>query len=189
MQLPVGEVQATIDTFTYVQSVVEDSVINTLVSSLNITVTQNVSLPAATTAEQAEVLDVFEDVINLLANGYNALVTLEEELEIGDIAIGTNITFHQLSLITSSSHTFEWIGAGTNVNTALPYLGGTPIEANQVIQINGGRVYYTSTDQKGDFQIGDGLKINRASGTVEGRVFRKSLYSTLTPYILALGEG
>jgi hypothetical protein len=189
MQLPTGEVQATIDTFTYVQDVVEDSVINTLITALNSTITQNTSLPAATPAEQLVVLDLFEDVINLLSNGYNALVTLEEELEIGDILVGTAVTFHQLSLITSSSHTFEWIGSGTNVNTALPYLGGTPIEENQVIQINGGRVYYTSTDQKGDFRIGDGLKINRASGTVEGRVFRKSLYSTLTPYILALGEG
>jgi hypothetical protein len=189
MQLPAGEVQATIDTFTYVQNVVKDTVINTPVTSLNNTVTQNSSFPPATIAEQAIVLDLFEDVTNLLADGYNALVTLEEEIEIGDIVVGTNLTFHQLSLITSSSHTFEWIGAGTNVNTALPYLGGIPIEAQQVVQINGGRAYYTSTDQKGDFQIGDDLKINRAKGTIEGRVFRKSLYSTLTPYILALGEG
>ena len=189
MQLPAGEVQATIDTFTYVQNVVKDTVINTPVTSLNSTVTQNSSFPPATIAEQAVVLDLFEDVTNLLADGYNALVTLEEEIEIGDIVVGTNLTFHQLSLITSSSHTFEWIGAGTNVNTALPYLGGIPIEAQQVVQINGGRAYYTSTDQKGDFQIGDDLKINRAKGTIEGRVFRKSLYSTLTPYILALGEG
>ena len=91
--------------------------------------------------------------------------------------------------ITSSGHTFEWIGAGTDVNTALPYLGGVPKSENQVIEINGGRVYFTGTDQKGDFSIGTGLKINRARGTVEGRVFRRSLYSTLTPYILALGEG
>ena len=189
MQLPTGELSATVATFTYVQSVVEDVVINTVVTPLNGSVTQNTSLPAATGAEQLVVVDLFGDVTTMLSNGYNALVTIEEEIEIGDIAVGTDITFHQLSLITSSSHTFEWIGAGTNVNTALPYLGGTPVETNQVIQVNGGRVYYTSTDQKGDFQIGDGLKINRAKGTIEGRVFRKSLYSTLTPYILALGEG
>ncbi len=189
MQLPSGEKTATVATFTYVQSVVEDAVVNTLITRLNTTVTQNVSLPAATSAEQVIVVDLFEDVTVMISNGYNALVTIEEELEVGAIPVSTDITFHQLSLITSSSHTFEWIGAGTNVNTALPYLGGTPVEENQVIQVNGGRVYYTSTDQKGDFQIGDGLKINRARGTVEGRVFRKSLYSTLTPYILALGEG
>lgn len=189
MQLPTGEVQATVDTYEYIQSVVEDTVVNTTVTPLNITVTQNTSLPAATSTEVAIVTDLFEDVTTVISNGYNALVTIEEEIEIGDIAVGTELTFHQLSLITSSSHTFEWIGAGTNVNTALPYLGGVPLEENQVIQVNGGRVYYTSTDQKGDFQIGDGLKINRARGTVEGRVFRKSLYSTLTPYILALGEG
>lgn len=189
MQLPTGEVQATVDTYQYIQSVMEDTVINTVVTPLNITVTQNTGLPSATATEVLLVTDLFEDVTTVISNGYNALVTLEEEIEIGDVPVGTTITFHQLSLITSSSHTFEWIGAGTNVNTALPYLGGVPLEENQVIQVNGGRVYYTSTDQKGDFQIGDGLKINRARGTVEGRVFRKSLYSTLTPYILALGEG
>lgn len=189
MQIPTGEVQPTVDTFLYINSLMQDAIINATITSQYSTETQVLSLPAASSAEQTVVNELFNIVDDLFTNGYNAIVTIEEELEVGTVPVGIDVTFHQFSLITSSSHTFEWIGAGTNVNTALPYLGGTPIEENQVIQINGGRVYYTSTDQKGDFKIGDGLKINRAKGTVEGRVFRKSLYSTLTPYILALGEG
>ena len=133
--------------------------------------------------------DLFTIITNLLNYRYSALVTLEEEIREGVIAANLPVTFHQLSLITSSSHTFEWIGSGTDVNIALPYLGGTPNDQKEIIEANGGRVYFTATDQRGDFKIGTQLKINRAKGVIEGRVFRKSLYSTLTPYILAIGEG
>jgi hypothetical protein len=80
------------------------------------------------------------------------------------------------------------VGAGININTALPSLGGIPIQENQVVQVNGGRVYFTSTDQKGDFRIGNDFVINRKSGTITGRTFTKSLFVTITPYILALGR-
>jgi hypothetical protein len=53
---------------------------------------------------------------------------------------------------------------------------------------NGGRVYYTSTDQRGDFRIGPGLVINQNTGTLSGRVFQKSLFGIMTPFILSIGE-
>jgi hypothetical protein len=91
-------------------------------------------------------------------------------------------------LITSSGHTFEWIGAGVNVNTALPYLGGVNIQQNEITELSGGKVYFTSTDQRGDFRIGRDLVINRDSGTISGRTFTKSLFALMTPYTLAIGE-
>jgi len=98
----------------------------------------------------------------------------------------TSATFYQRSQITSSSHTFEYVGTGTNLATALPQAGGTPIPANEVVQINGGEVIYTSTDQKGDFRIGDQLTINGVQGTITGDTFNKALFAVLTPYILAI---
>ena len=91
-------------------------------------------------------------------------------------------------MITASGHTFEWVGAGTNINTALPSLGGVPITENQVVEVNQGKVYYTGTDQDGDFRIGNDFVINRNTGTIEGRTFTKSLFARLTPYILAIGD-
>jgi hypothetical protein len=91
-------------------------------------------------------------------------------------------------LITASGHTFEWVGSGVNVNTSLPYLGGFPLAENKAIETNGGKVYWTGTDQFGDFNIGGELVIRRDSGTIEGRTFTKSLFAVLTPYILAVGE-
>ena len=189
-QIADADVQASIDTYLYVKVIAKQCVTNTPATVLNTnSVTQDVSLPAATATEQGYVEDLFTIITNLLDYRYSALVTLEEEIREGVIGTGIPVTFHQLSLITSSSHTFEWIGAGTDVNIALPYLGGTPNDQKEIIEVNGGRVYFTGTDQRGDFKIGTQLKINRAKGVIEGRVFRKSLYSTLTPYILAIGEG
>ena len=100
----------------------------------------------------------------------------------------TVINFYQNSVITASGHTFEWIGAGTDINTSLPTLGGTPIAANQAVQSAGGKVFFTGTDQKGDFRIGSGLTINNNLGTISGRTFTKSLFGIMTPYILAIGR-
>jgi len=97
------------------------------------------------------------------------------------------LSFHQFSLITASGQSFEWVGTGTNVNTALPALGAVPIEENQVVEVNGGRVYFTGSDQNGNFLIGNDFVIDRASGTVQGRTFNKSLYAVMTPFILAIG--
>lgn len=190
LQIPEAQIQPSVAMFAHLKIVAKEIIVNSVATLRYTNLTQNTTGAATASASEQSVLEeLFNVVTNMLDNGYNSIVTLEEEIAEGVIPVGTAITFHQLSLITSSGHTFEWIGAGTDVNTALPYLGGTPIEANQVIQENGGRVYFTGTDQKGDFSIGTGLKINRAKGTIEGRVFRRSLYSTLTPYILALGEG
>ena len=89
-------------------------------------------------------------------------------------------------MITSSSHTFEFVGTGTDILTATPQLGGVPIQANEIVEENGGKVNFTSTDQWGDFRIGGGLLINNAEGTIEGVTFDRSLFAVLTPYILAL---
>ena len=90
------------------------------------------------------------------------------------------------SFMRASGHTFEYCGTGIDPATALPQLGGIPIEANEVIEENGGKVYYTSTDQKGNFKIGGDLTIDRGLGTITGITFDKSLFAVMTPYILAL---
>lgn len=101
---------------------------------------------------------------------------------------GTTIEFYQRSLITSSAHTFEYIGSGTNFLSAIPGAGGIPIRENEIVQDSdlGGQVFFTSTDEKGDFKIGPELTINRNTGTITGEAFDRSLFAVLTPYILSL---
>jgi hypothetical protein len=115
----------------------------------------------------------------------SSTITFAERLKVS-VASGATAKFYQNSRITASGHTFEYCGTGIDPVTALPQVGGIPIEANEVIEENGGKVYYTSTDQKGNFKIGGDLTIDRGLGTITGVTFDKSLFAVMTPYILAL---
>ena len=96
------------------------------------------------------------------------------------------VKFYQLSRIIASSHCFEYVGAGTNISDAIPAKGGVPIQAQETFYRDGGRVVFTSTDHIGNFRIGSDLVINQDTGTLTGRTFDKSLFTTLTPFILAI---
>jgi len=103
------------------------------------------------------------------------------------IGVGSTVPFFKQSRILASGHSFEYIGSGTNINAALPAQGGVPIQDNEIDMRNGGLVVYTSTDQSGNFRIGDGVVVNQQTGTISGAFYSKSLFSAMTPYILALG--
>ena len=104
------------------------------------------------------------------------------------VSAGTTVYFNRLSLQITSSHSFEWVGSGNDINLAKPALGGVVIPENEVVKLDGGEVVYTSTDQAGNFRIGDGLVVNQLTGTVSGRAFNQSLLNTVTPLIIALGN-
>jgi hypothetical protein len=113
-------------------------------------------------------------------------VTLAQSLN-NDVGIGTTAFLFRQSLQIVSSHSFEYIGAGNTIEIARPSKGGVTIQENEIIKINGGEIAYTSTDQDGNFAIGDDLVIDQATGTIRGRSFERSLLNTVTPFIIALG--
>ena len=116
-----------------------------------------------------------------------SIVTFDEKILAVDRPLANSaVSFHQGSYLQTSTHTFEYVGAGTQLINALPYNGGVPIQDQEVVALRGGQIFYTSTDHKGDFRIGDELLISRATGTINGRTFNKSLFAVMTPYILAL---
>ena len=112
-------------------------------------------------------------------------VTLGTNL-LNAVGVGSTASFFQQSKIIASSHTFEYVGSGNTIATATPKRGGVTIQANEVVTSDGGKVIYTSTDQAGNFRIGDDLQINQETGTISGRSFSKSLFTEVTPFILAL---
>lgn len=153
------------------------TVINLKGLSAKPTVNQTISFDGGIT--QISIWDV-----TALVGGACA-VTLAIETIVA-IPNNTPVTFYTPSVISASGHTFEYVGTGTVLVNALPQTGATPIPAQQVIQTNGGQVIYTSTDQRGDFKVGDQLTINGATGTITGDTFDKSLFAVMTPYILAI---
>jgi len=186
LRIPSYTKPVTVAAYSYIKTIIDDCLLNTPVTPLQNVAIQTTSVAASSSATSVLAQSLINIVTNIVENGYSSTVYLEERNN-NVMSDDTAVTFHQYSLITSSGHTFEWIGAGTNINSALPYLGGVPISGNNVVEVNGGKVFYTGTDERGDFRIGNDLVINRNVGTISGRTFTKSLFAIMTPYILAIG--
>ena len=122
-----------------------------------------------------------------LPNAGISTVTLNTNLN-NTVSTGTTVYFNRLSLQITSSHSFEWVGSGNDINTAKPALGGVAIQENEVVKLNGGEIVYTSTDQAGNFRIGDDFAVNQLTGTISGRAAQQNIITTVTPLIIALGN-
>jgi cytoskeletal protein CcmA (bactofilin family) len=97
-----------------------------------------------------------------------------------------DVSLKRISRILTSSHSFEYIGTGTDINIATPFKGAIPIKENEIVALNGAQIPFTSTDQKGNFDIGEGFQINQPTATIRGRDFSKAIQAEVTPLILAL---
>ena len=113
-------------------------------------------------------------------------VTINENVPYA-VGVGSTVPFYRQSRILASSHSFQYIGSGVDPVSSLPSRGGVTIQENEVDNRNGGLVIYTSTDQGGNFRIGEGVQIDQISGTISGNFYSKSLFANVTPLILALG--
>ena len=82
--------------------------------------------------------------------------------------IGFKCNYHRPSILNSSSHTWEFAGAGTDYN-ALPQNGGQTILAYQQYTELPGRVYTSGTNEAGDFLVGDFIKAENNTGKITFR--------------------
>ena len=62
-----------------------------------------------------------------------------------------------------TAHNFAYVGANADY-TNDPSLA---IQANEVEELNSGKVLYSSTDQDGDFRVGDAFTVDQATGNVQ----------------------
>jgi len=92
------------------------------------------------------------------------------------------------SLIVATGIDYSYNGAGVTFKALPSNQGGsgTADPAFEITELGGGRIFFTSGNETGDFRIGTGLSINQATGTLVGRTFSKSLFSLVTPFSLAL---
>jgi hypothetical protein len=123
-------------------------------------------------------------------NGTHFIVQMAENVRRTDLfPDGSTVNFYQRSYMSASGYVFEYVGAGTNYGS-LPQVGrADPVQGKETVQLSGGKVFFTSTDQNGDFRIGPGLVISQATGVLSGRTFTKSLFANMTPFILAIEGG
>ena len=184
-QIPADSKSATVACFVYLDALARKVVLNDAIVTAQNYVDQDKSNPKATAGEVTNITLLMDAFTDILTNGYISVLQLDATFN-GSVDDNTYATFHQVSTITTTGHTLEWVGTGIDVDSALPYNGGVPKPENQLVSDKGGFINFTSTDEKGDFRIGPDLTIKRDSGSIVGRAFNKSLLGVITPYILAL---
>ena len=103
------------------------------------------------------------------------------------VGVGTVVNFFKQSRILATSHSFEFVGSGNDISRAIPYSGIPPIPENETDSRNGGLVIYTSTNQAGNFKIGDGVIINQVEGRISGQSYKEFSFNYDTIYFISRG--
>ena len=105
------------------------------------------------------------------------------------VSLSTRIRFSQARM---TGHDFLDIGTGNFIETNYP---GTPtqatVPANETVEAGGGRVFFTTTDQDGNFRVGDLFSIEQSTGiaTLNADAFNISGLQELSLGEFTLGGG
>ena len=133
---------------------------------------------------------------NVLGNAgeYSATFQISPGLSVllapayGD-TITTTIKYSQVRL---TGHDFLYIGTGNQSTTNFPYVIPTTADiAKQELASGGGRVFFTSTDQDGNFNVGNLFGVQQSTGTatLNASAFNLSGLQSLQLGSVSLGIG
>jgi hypothetical protein len=114
---------------------------------------------------------IIEPLNNMLNGNNGARIRVTPELRIRDnLQHGTAISIRErYSQIRLTGHDFLDIGTGNFENTSYPELYSRSFFSapeDEVKELNGGRVFYTSTDQSGNFRTGELFAVEQSTGIV-----------------------
>jgi len=109
----------------------------------------------------------FTTGLTLAINGSTETITLRAGLKAG---YNADITVN-ISTMRATGHDLLDIGTGSFADTNYPNnIFGAPSnsvnQANEVLEIGNGRVFYATTDQDGNFRIGEFFRVDQGTGTV-----------------------
>jgi hypothetical protein len=103
--------------------------------------------------------------------------------------VTTRLKYSQVRL---TGHDFLYTGTGNQTQTNYPYVDPSKAsQANQQYSTGGGRNFFTSTDQDGNFNVGNLFGVQQATGTasLNANAFNLAGLQSLTLSGLALGAG
>jgi hypothetical protein len=126
--------------------------------------------------------------------GYTAFLQISPDIELSEeLAHLSGVTLRsQYSQARLTGHDFLNIGTGNFIESNYPDTPlQSPIQANETVEANGGRVFFTSTDQDGNFRVGDLFTIEQSTGvaTLNADAFNIAGLNELTLGAVALGGG
>jgi hypothetical protein len=128
------------------------------------------------------------------AGAYTAFLQISPTLTISEapddaVTVTTRLRYSQVRL---TGHDFLDIGTGNFTETNYPGLPTQlPIPANETVESGGGRVFFTATDQDGNFRVGDLFAIEQSTGvaTLNADAFNISGLQELNLGNVTLGGG
>ena len=136
------------------------------------------------------------NVTNVLGNAGNYTATFQINPGISTLLapshndlITTNLLYSNVRL---TGHDFLYIGTGGFSATNYPYVDPTKaVASNQELFVGGGRVFFTSTDQDGNFNVGNLFGVQQSTGTatLNASAFNLSGLQSLTLGSVSLGVG
>jgi len=123
---------------------------------------------------------------------YTAFLQVSPILKVADnLANGTAVTTRiRYSQVRLTGHDFLDIGTGGFTTTNYPGSPSiVPTQSTEAVESNGGRVFFTSTDQDGNFRVGDLFTIEQSTGiaTLNADAFNISGLQELSLGNLSLG--
>jgi hypothetical protein len=123
----------------------------------------------------AKVTEAISEVNAVIAGGpeylpagrYSARLQISPEMpiEISPPHDTNTIVRSKYSQVRLTGHDFLNIGTGSKNDTNYPGIPlNAPDQANEVVEQGGGRVFYTSTDQDGNFRVGELFRVEQSTG-------------------------
>jgi hypothetical protein len=117
-----------------------------------------------------------------------AAITISPSIpEVDSPLQGTSLSFRErYSKVRLTGHDFLNIGTGSILDTHTT--GQAPDQNDETVALGGGRVFYTSTDQDGNFRVGNLFRVEQATGkaTLDAESFDLAGLTSLTLGSVAL---
>jgi hypothetical protein len=167
---------------TYFKSIIDDVLNQSAITpSSGNSLTQTTGL----TATEAGTVTLTENNVQIIIDNFNSGINaLPAKTNYGTCTIGidpaipsnktpadlTHTTFREAySQVRMSGHDFLDIGTGGFADTNYPVIIASdysqqPDQNRETLSENGGRVFYVTTDQDGNFRVGDYFKVEQATG-------------------------
>jgi len=176
------EKQQNVAAWTYFKSIIDDIINqNPITPTTGNQLTQTTGLTATESGAQTLTENNVQAFIDIINNGLNAAPS---KTNYGTATIGidppipsnktpsdlTHITFREaFSQVRMSGHDFLDIGTGGFADTNYPVIISSdysqqPDQNRETKSEDGGRVFYVTTDQDGNFRVGDYFKVEQATG-------------------------
>lgn len=135
------------------------------ISKPNFSNADNPLLILERTSILSNIATVQDNTINYLNELYGGQITVAVFPSIQNVLAGTVAYLHNVSTTSSGATALEYVGAGITYN-ALPFYGGEPDPTQERVERNNGKCFVVTSDQLGNYKIGQYFTVNAITGEV-----------------------